>query len=346
MHQRWVDVSFLHWRVEPAAVAALLPPGVDPDVFDGSAWVSLVGFEMRDLRLRGLPKVPTTHRFPEFNVRTYVTGSRGPGVWFASLDVPSVLPVAAARVGFSLPYCVAGVERSEDDGRVAWSVERRWPTRAHGGFTVDLGDGIEEPDELDDWLTARWALYAATRSGRVVWAPVHHEPWSLRAATAVSVDGGLAAVAGCAVSDPPDRGHHADMVTVAVGRPRLLPPVVEPPLVVHFDRDCGVCDAGVRWLRTRTDQGVSFRPSADLPADSPLRAHVAAALVADDGRRIHVGVDAVAAALARARRPWRWCAEALLAPGVHSVAGIVYRWVARNRQRISRRFGLTACRID
>ena len=66
--------------------------GLAPDCFDGSAWVSLVTFQMRSLRITHVPTIPTTHNFAEVNVRTYVNGPDGPGVWFCSLDAPSVLP--------------------------------------------------------------------------------------------------------------------------------------------------------------------------------------------------------------------------------------------------------------
>lgn len=35
--QRWSQLVFLHWRVNPEAVAPLLPKGLVPDVFDGSS---------------------------------------------------------------------------------------------------------------------------------------------------------------------------------------------------------------------------------------------------------------------------------------------------------------------
>ncbi|MCU1570595.1 MAG: hypothetical protein JWR33_1336 [Naasia sp.] len=35
--RRWSDVTFLHWRVDPARVAPLLPAGTRPDVFEGES---------------------------------------------------------------------------------------------------------------------------------------------------------------------------------------------------------------------------------------------------------------------------------------------------------------------
>ena len=37
MHQWWRDITFVHWRVDPARLAPLMPPGVRPDLFDGAA---------------------------------------------------------------------------------------------------------------------------------------------------------------------------------------------------------------------------------------------------------------------------------------------------------------------
>lgn len=56
--QRWEDVAFLHWRCDPRAVRALLPAGLDVDVVDGSAWLGVTPFRMRDARLPGVPREP------------------------------------------------------------------------------------------------------------------------------------------------------------------------------------------------------------------------------------------------------------------------------------------------
>lgn len=44
--QDWRDLTFLHWPVDPAAVARLLPSGTRPDTFDGVSYVGLIAFRM------------------------------------------------------------------------------------------------------------------------------------------------------------------------------------------------------------------------------------------------------------------------------------------------------------
>ena len=46
MTQRWRDLTFLHWAVDPGLVASRMPPGVRPDTLDGVTYVGLIPFRM------------------------------------------------------------------------------------------------------------------------------------------------------------------------------------------------------------------------------------------------------------------------------------------------------------
>ena len=84
MVQGWHEISFLHWSCEPGALRQRIQR-LFPDTLDGKAWISLTPFLLRALRP---PLIPETLglTFPEMNLRTYVVGPRGPGIWFFSLD--------------------------------------------------------------------------------------------------------------------------------------------------------------------------------------------------------------------------------------------------------------------
>ena len=51
LRQDWVNLSFLHWAVEPASIAQFYPPGTEPDVFEGRSYVGLVSFQMANAGL-------------------------------------------------------------------------------------------------------------------------------------------------------------------------------------------------------------------------------------------------------------------------------------------------------
>ena len=97
---RWHDLIFLHWPVRPEVIRPLIPPTLELDLFDGWCWVGVVPFRMSGVRPRYTP-IPMA--FPELNVRTYVTTSHRPGVWFFSLDAANWLAVRAAR-WLGMPY--------------------------------------------------------------------------------------------------------------------------------------------------------------------------------------------------------------------------------------------------
>ena len=224
--QQWAEIVWIHWRVDPAEVQALLPPALTVDTFDGSAWVGLVPFEMRDLRPvaagRVLPAIGSTRSFSEVNVRTYVHGPAGPGVWFHSLDATSRLAVAVARGIWSLPYRYAKVDRELGPERRWWSVRRPDGTAGRAGAT--MGEPVTT-GPLEAFLTARFRLYAPLTRRRLLTAPVRHEDWSLLHAEVDDLDAGLVEAAGYRLGrriGAPDHVVAARPVDVTVGLPSLL----------------------------------------------------------------------------------------------------------------------------
>src|SRR5690242_15532173 len=86
MVQIWHDLLFAHWPIPPEVMRQHVPSELRLDVFDGTAWIGIVPFHMSDVRPRWVPPLPGLSRFPELNVRTYVTIDNKPGIYFFSLD--------------------------------------------------------------------------------------------------------------------------------------------------------------------------------------------------------------------------------------------------------------------
>jgi uncharacterized protein YqjF (DUF2071 family) len=227
MVQRWEDVVFLHWPYDPAAVAAVLPRGVEVDVYDGRAWVGLVPFHMRGLGIPGWAPLPGVGSFPEVNVRTYVRVGGYRAVWFCSLDVDRWLPTLTARAAYRLPYCAGEVAHARAGDTVTSSVERRWPRPAavKGATTrisVRIGDPVDTTDPFLRFLTGRWGLISAGRGGSLRYAPVDHEPWRLHAASVDHLDDTLVAAGGFPQPEEAPHAVWSPGVDVRVGRPRRI----------------------------------------------------------------------------------------------------------------------------
>lgn len=216
--QRWSDLTFLHWRVDSATVAPLLPPGVVPDEHDGTTWVGLIPFLLDRATLFGGPPVPYVGSFVEVNVRLYgVDASGRRGVVFRSLEASRLAAVLAARVVFGLPYFWSRTTMDADGGVI------RYASRRHGGGPSSLivarpGERLEA-DPLADFLTGRWGMFTA-RGGRTRFLPNEHEPWPLHVAELLDLDDELVTAAGLpgVIDRPPDSVLFSPGVATRFGR--------------------------------------------------------------------------------------------------------------------------------
>ena len=214
MRQTWNDLSFLHWRYDPAVVRRLLPRGLELDVYDGAAWVGLVPFTISGLR-------PLSD-FPETNVRTYATDRTGKsGVWFFSLDAASLLAVIGARAGYALPYYWARMQVACDGATARYHSGRRHGPPAMSDIEVRIGDPIVEQSALDIFLTMRLRLYAV-RAGRLWKADIAHPRWPLQRATATRVDESLVRATGLPAPTGAPLVHYSKRIDVLVDAPSPL----------------------------------------------------------------------------------------------------------------------------
>jgi uncharacterized protein len=202
--QQWRDLAFLHWSVDPKDVAHFMPRGVRPDVLDGRTYVGLIPFHMRKAGLADRP-VPYLGDFAETNVRLYSVDDDGRhGVVFLSLEASRLVTAMSARYGYRLPYTWSHMRIGRIGARVRYLSRQRWPRRGlRSAVTVDIGDRIDEPSDLSNFLTARWGLHA-TLLGRTVWHPNWHRPWSLYQATLTDLADDLVQAAGVEVTGSPD----------------------------------------------------------------------------------------------------------------------------------------------
>jgi uncharacterized protein len=188
LSQRWSDLLFAHWPVEPAELARSLPRGVEPDCHDGQAWIAIVAFRMLGTRPAWGPRRPTLGSIPELNVRTYVRVDGVPGVWFLSLDASSPFFVTAGRALYGLPYRLAKMAMLVEGERVHYLSSRSGAAFA-ASYEPDGPPCAACPGTLEHFLVERYRLFSRRR-GRLLTATVAHERWPLQPAAArIEVNG-------------------------------------------------------------------------------------------------------------------------------------------------------------
>jgi uncharacterized protein len=205
---RWLDLLFAHWPVEPTVVEQLLPdvPGLEPELFDGRAWIGVVPFVMADVSARGLPAIPGLSTFPETNVRTYVRYRDRTGVWFLSLDAASRPTVLGGRAVFHVPYHHAAMAARRHADMVEYRSRRTGagaPAEFHASYRPTGPITYAEPGTFDAWSTDRARLFAADGRGRIWRTKIQHAPWPLQPAEATLEARQLLAANGLDLPDEP-----------------------------------------------------------------------------------------------------------------------------------------------
>jgi uncharacterized protein YqjF (DUF2071 family) len=227
--QSWHGLLFAHWALPPHALRPVVPAALPLDTFDGQAWLGIVPFVLRDLRLRGLPPVPGVSEFPETNVRTYVTLGGKPGVYFFSLDAGNPLAVAGGRL-LHLRYFPAAMAVGWRGAWLCYASRRLWPAgpgARRAALRVRYRPvGPPAPPaagSLDAWLTERYCLYTLDRRGRVVRLEIHHPPWSLQPAVAEVGTNTMTAPFGLRLPDVPPRLHYVHRQEMVGWAPEVVP---------------------------------------------------------------------------------------------------------------------------
>ena len=206
MTQRWNDLLFLHYSLDPEAVRAKVPDVLTLDTYRQRAWVSVAPFWINHLRPPGVPSVPWFSNFNEINVRTYVSYGGKPGVYFFSLDASNLSAVWGARVFYRLPYWQASMKVTGKGGmKIEYNSKRQ-----HGPRPAELKCSYgpasahafhAHPGSLEHFLTERYCLYVTTRK-RLYRGDIHHLPWPLQEAQIEMQQNTMALPAGLEL--PPD----------------------------------------------------------------------------------------------------------------------------------------------
>ncbi|MEU0498112.1 DUF2071 domain-containing protein [Mycobacterium sp. NPDC006124] len=221
--QFWGDLTFVHWPVDPDAVAHLFPAGSRPDVFaDGFTYVGLVPFAMSRLSL-GIPQaVPYFGSFLETNVRLYSTDDEGRhGVLFRSLETARLAVVPVTRTVLGTPYTWARMRLIRHGTRITYDSTRRVP---HRGLRCRVGvevGPVVEPTPLEVWLTARWGAHTR-KAGHTWWVPNEHVPFPLHSASIVELQDDLVSAAGVQPVGERLRGLYSPGVWASFGRPSVV----------------------------------------------------------------------------------------------------------------------------
>jgi uncharacterized protein len=92
LNAEWRKLAIANYAIDPRVLARYIPPKTELDLWNGTCYVSLVGFMFLNTRLLGMP-IPFHRNFEEVNLRFYVRfndkGEWKRGVVFIKEIVPN-----------------------------------------------------------------------------------------------------------------------------------------------------------------------------------------------------------------------------------------------------------------
>ena len=213
--QQWHHTLFLHWEVSPYFLQEHIPKEIKLDTFNNMAWVSLVAFEVKNMRVRNMPSLPYISQFKEINLRTYVIKDGKPGIYMFSIETDKLIEVLLTRMFMGLSYHKSKIKRTSKK-----LVSQNKYLNQRLDVTIGKTRPLTEKTNLDFWLTERHCLYENCQN-KICRIDIHHKPWELENGN-VSINDILYRAGKYSVSTFPDKVQYAKKMDVLLwGKEKL-----------------------------------------------------------------------------------------------------------------------------
>lgn len=207
--QEWHDTIFLHWELPVYFLQDYIPKEIELDTFNKMAWVSLIAFEVRNMRLRNVPSIPYVSNFHEINLRTYVVKDGKPGIYMFSIETDKLIEVLLTRVFVGLPYKKSKMKRTPQK-----LASRNETLNQRLDVTIGKTRPLAAKTNLDFWLTERHSLYEIC-GNKICRFDIHHKQWELKNLS-VTVNDIVYNAGNYSLSTFPDKTHYAEKLDVVL----------------------------------------------------------------------------------------------------------------------------------
>jgi uncharacterized protein len=189
---RWINLVLLNFRLPAEVVASVTPAGLEPDLHEGQAYISVVGFGFQNVRVMGVPVIGHT-QFDEINLRYYVKRTVGNEVRRGVVFIREIVPRRAVAIVANRLYnenyvtrpmrseiAMATTELQQGD-----SLEYAWRTRTENrGHRWNLiAARVAEPltapraGSLEEFIIEHYWGYVRGRDGCTHEYRVEHPTW-------------------------------------------------------------------------------------------------------------------------------------------------------------------------
>jgi uncharacterized protein YqjF (DUF2071 family) len=200
---RWQYLAMINYVVDPEILEPLVPRGCELDLWQGQAYVSLVGFRFLDTKLKGLP-IPFHRDFDEINLRFYIrrkdhenetNAEWKRAVAFIKEIVPKFAIAFTARTFYNEPYIAIPTRHTinlgpenENTGNAEaghqqtgkLQVKYEWKYRGRWNHLSVQPTGVAQPmreGSDEQFIAEHYWGYTAQKDGGTIEYQVTHPAW-------------------------------------------------------------------------------------------------------------------------------------------------------------------------
>jgi uncharacterized protein YqjF (DUF2071 family) len=177
----WKNLLNITYAVDPSVLESHLPKGLELDIVNGKAHISLVAFDFLQTRVKGI-KIPFHVNFPEINLRYYVNYKSMRGVAFLREFVPKHCIAFIARRFYNEPYVSYPMEskttETETERETEFSI---WKEEDHYKVKVisELSPFVPPHDSKEHYFKEHSLGFGKDHEGKTLFYNVEHPEWQL-----------------------------------------------------------------------------------------------------------------------------------------------------------------------
>lgn len=181
----WKNLIMANYVIDPALLLPYLPANTEIDLYNGNAYISLVGFMFANTRILGLP-VPFHINFEEVNLRFYVKyndqGSWKRGVVFIKEIVPRPAISLVANFFYREKYCSMRMKHSLIQTADSLEISYQWRYKNVWHSLEAVTEKTAVPmleDSEQHFIAEHYWGYSKYDDKTTLEYEVKHQPWQV-----------------------------------------------------------------------------------------------------------------------------------------------------------------------
>jgi uncharacterized protein len=190
----WENIVMANYEIDPKILQPYLPKGVELDLYEGKAYLSLVGFMFKNTRLFNIP-IPYLGTFEEINLRFYVVRKEGGhtkrGVVFINETIPYRLVAWVANKLYKEHYTTIPTKHDIKIGehnkeiRYEWLQKGKWNSIE---LSTTTANAAMQQDSFEEFIFEHYYGYTKIDEQNTEEYRLHHPSWRVNTITKSAIN--------------------------------------------------------------------------------------------------------------------------------------------------------------